>query len=329
VRLFQYVRAADRAGAIGSFGPGAMYLAGGTDLLQLLKGNVASPDRLIDLSHLPDFDRIERLPDGRLMIGALARMADVARSPLVRDAWPLVSQALLLSASAQVRNAATVAGNLLQRTRCPYFRDATMPCNKRAPGTGCPARAGEHRNHAIFGTSEYCMAANASDLAVALTALDAVLHVHGAAGVRKVPIADLYQLPGDRPDREVSLADGDFIAAIELPPQTVPASCQRYTKVRDRQSFEFAVVSVACALAMNSDGVVRAAHLAAGGVGTRPWRLSAVEALIEGQRPDVALFDKAGEVATEGAQPGPQNRFKVGLLETLVTRVLVEVSGES
>jgi xanthine dehydrogenase YagS FAD-binding subunit len=255
-------------------------------------------------------------------------MADVARHPAIRDAWPIVSEALLLSASPQVRHVATVGGNLLQRTRCPYFRDVGMPCNKRVPGSGCPARSGEHRNHAIFGTSDHCMATHASDLAVALTALDVLVHVEGPLGRRSFPLSDLYLLPGDQPEREVSLSAGDLIVAIELPAgaSRVPGIRQRYVKVRDRQSFEFAVASVACVLDVDDAGVVRRARVAAGGVGTIPWRLWEVEAVLKERRPTARLLASAGDAAVEGARPAPHNGFKIPLLRNLVARVLGDLT---
>jgi xanthine dehydrogenase YagS FAD-binding subunit len=325
IHNFSYARAVNADAAIEASGPDSTYLAGGTDLVQLLKAGVAAPRHIVDINHLPDGDRIQRLGDGRLTIGALARMADVARHPDVHHTWPVVSEALLLSASPQVRNVATIGGNLLQRTRCPYFRDIAMPCNKRAPGSGCPARSGEHRNHAIFGTSEQCMATHASDLAVALTALDTLVHVVGPAGKRSLPLSDLYLLPGDRPEQEVSLSAGDLIVAIELP-AAASSMRQSYFKVRDRQSFEFAVVSVACVLDTHDDGTIRRARLAAGGVGTTPWRLSGVEALLKERRPTARLLASAGDAAVEGAKPGTQNRFKIALLRNVVARVLGDLT---
>jgi xanthine dehydrogenase YagS FAD-binding subunit len=327
VQPFTYSRAAERHAAIIAADQQTMFLAGGTELVQLLKAGLARPRHVIDIGHFAERDAIEILSDGRVRISAFARMAEVARSPLVCETWPMVSDALLLSASQQIRNMATIGGNLLQRTRCPYFRDLTMPCNKHAPGTGCPAREGEHRNHAIFGTSDHCIASHASDLAVALTAVEAVLDVEGPSGRRQLPISDLYQLPGDHPEREVSLSAGELIVAVTLPAGSIPRRHQRYVKVRDRQSFEFAVVSLACALDLAEDGSIRVARIAAGGVGTVPWRLRAVEALLSNRTARAELFIEAGDLAVSGAQPGPRNRFKVPLLRNLVGRMLGDLAG--
>jgi xanthine dehydrogenase YagS FAD-binding subunit len=327
VQPFTYSRVSARRGAVEAAGTETMFLAGGTDLVQLLKARLATPRQLIDIGHLAEDNRIEILFDGRVRIPAFAKMADVAVSPIVCDAWPIVSEALLLSASRQVRNVATIGGNLLQRTRCPYFRDATMPCNKHDPGSGCPAREGEHRNHAIFGTSDHCIAAHPSDLAVALMAIDAVVHVEGPAGTRQFPISDLYLLPDANPQREVSLSAGDLIVAVDLPAGFLPRAHQRYVKVRDRRSFEFAIVSLACALDVADDGCIRAARIAAGGVGTIPWRFPAVEALLSCRRGSAALFAEAAELALKDARPGPRNRFKLPLLENLVARLLGALAG--
>ena len=300
----------------------ARFIAGGTDLLQLFKQGPAAPARLIDISRLP-LDRIEPQSDA-VHIGALARLADVARHPEVRRSHPALAQAIEASASPQVRNLATVGGNLLQRTRCGYFRSADLPCNKRDPGSGCAARDGENRLHAIFGASLHCAATHASDLAVALLALDAVVHVRSHESARVLPIVKLFRLPGDTPQRDSTLAPGELIVAVEVP----VARRSGYLKVRDRASFEFAVVSVAVALEVEDD-VIRSARLAAGGVGTVPWRLLASERALVGTRVEPAAFEAAAAHAADGAEPLSQNGFKIELLRRTVKRALDNVAGAS
>ena len=315
-----YHRAASEGAALAlaAAHPDAAFIAGGTDLLQLAKQGPAAPKQLIDISRLP-LDRIDPR-SAALDIGALARLADVARHPEVRRAWPALAQAIEASASPQVRNLATVGGNLLQRTRCGYFRSTDLPCNKREPGSGCAARNGENRLHAIFGTSPHCAATHASDLAVALLALEARVHVHGPEAARVLPIAELFRLPGDTPQRDSALDAGELIVAVELPRSTAARrSC--YLKVRDRASFEFAVVSVAVALEVE-DGVIRSARLAAGGVGTVPWRLLASEQALAGNRAASAAFEAAAAHAADGAEPLSHNAFKIELLRRTVGRAL-------
>lgn len=308
--------------ALAAAHPDAAFIAGGTDLLQLAKQGPAAPAKLIDISRLP-LDRIEPRA-GALRIGALARLADVADHPEVRRAWPALAQAIEASASPQVRNLATVGGNLLQRTRCAYFRSADLPCNKREPGSGCAARNGENRLHAIFGASARCAATHASDLAVALLALEASVHVrrHETAdgASRVLPIAELFRLPGDTPERDSVLTAGELIVAVEVP-RGAAARRSCYVKVRDRTSFEFAVVSVAVALEVEDD-VIRSARLAAGGVGTVPWRLAASELALAGNRAEPATFAAAAAHAADGAQPLSQNGFKIELLRRTVQRAL-------
>ena len=318
-----YHRAAseDAALALAAAHPDAAFIAGGIDLLQLAK---QGPAKLIDISRLP-LDGIEPQTDtstGSLRIGALARLADVARHPEVRRDWPALAQAIEASASPQVRNLATVGGNLLQRTRCGYFRSADLPCNKRQPGSGCAARSGENRMHAIFGASLHCAATHASDLAVALLAFDARVHVRRHQATRVLPIAELFRLPGDTPQRDSALETGELIVAVEVP-TAARRSC--YLKVRDRASFEFAVVSVAVALEIE-DGVIRSARLAAGGVGTVPWRLLASEQALAGNRAEPAAFEAAATDAADGAEPLSQNAFKIELLRRTVRRALEEVT---
>ncbi len=315
---FAYRRAADLAEAVAAGGPGAAFLAGGTDLLPLWKLGVATPDRVIDISRLP-LDAVTSHAGG-MTLGALARMSDVADHPQVH---PLVAQALLASASAQVRNAATIGGNLLQRTRCAYFRSPDLPCAKRQPGSGCGARLGENRPHAIFGGSEACVATHPSDLAVALVALDAQVRMLGPGGERAVAVEALYRSPGDTPERDTVLSPGEIILAVEVPAWAGPSG---YLKVRDRAAFEFAVVSVAVALRI-ADGRVVEARIAAGGVGTRPWRLRTCEAALAGAPVTEAAFAQAAARAGEGATPLSQNGFKIALLERTVLRALKNVGG--
>ncbi len=317
---FDYVRAGNTQAAITGAGAidGTAFIAGGTDLMQLMKEGAAAPRHLVDINGLPCTE-IKVMPEG-LRLGALARMADVADDPDVRRHFPAIAEALLASASPQVRNAATIGGNLLQRTRCTYFRDPAMPCNKRAPGTGCSALDGDHRRHAIFGASEHCIATHPSDLAVALVALEAVVEVQDADGLRRIPAGELHRLPGDAPQRDTVLEPGELIVAVEVPASAAAArSC--YLKIRDRASFEFALVSVAAGLELEA-GVVRTAKLAAGGVGTKPWRLQAAEAALEGQPATPASYELAAH-AIEGAQPLPMNAFKVELLRRAVRRALL------
>ncbi len=298
---------------------GAKFIAGGTDLMQLGKDNVEAPTALIDLDGLK-LDGIA-VRDGALRIGALARMSDVAAHPEVRSGWPAISEALLLSASSQIRNMGTAGGNLLQRTRCLYFRDTGFACNKRVPGSGCPAIAGENRGLAVLGGSEHCIATHPSDMPVALMAMDASLELMQAGGGRRiVPLAEFYRLPGNTPDIETNLVPGELIAAI-LVPASAAASRSRYVKVRDRASFEFAVVSAAVALDIQG-GVVRDAWIAMGGVGTRPWRMPQVESALVGKPAADATWDAAAGRAAEGAQPARRNAFKLKLMQRTVRRAL-------
>ncbi len=297
----------------------AKFIAGGTDLMQLGKDNVETPTTLVDLDGLKLDDIIVR--DGTLRIGALARMSDVAAHPDVRSGWPAISEALLLSASPQVRNMGTAGGNLLQRTRCLYFRDTGFACNKRVPGSGCPAIAGENRGLAVLGGSEHCIATHPSDMPVALMAMDASLELMQAGGGRRiVPLAEFYRLPGSTPDIETNLVPGELIAAI-LVPASAAASRSRYVKVRDRASFEFAVVSAAVALDIQG-GVVRDARIAMGGVGTRPWRMPQVESALIGKSATDATWDAAADRGADGAQPASQNAFKLKLMQRTVRRAL-------
>jgi xanthine dehydrogenase YagS FAD-binding subunit len=294
------------------------FLAGGTTLVDLMKLNVLTPDRVQDINALPL--RGVDTTDG-LRIGALERMSDVAAHPGV---YPAISRALLLSASQQLRNMASIGGNLLQRTRCNYFRDVTMPCNKRAPGSGCPAVAGANRMHAVLGTSDSCVATHASDLAVALVALDAEVRLRSGAGTRTVPLADFYRLPGDTPQVENDLRPGELITEIVVP-RLDWARRSTYVKVRDRQSYEFALCSAAVALDIE-DSRVADARVAVGGVATVPWRLRSVEAALRGAPATMESFEAAAELASEGAEPLSDNGFKVSLVKRTVVRALLEGS---
>ena len=301
----------------------AEYIAGGTDMVQLLQEYVRRPERLVSLAGLLD-KRVEAGPQG-LRLGAAATMADVAAHPSVVEEFPVISEALLNSASPQVRNQATMGGNLLQRTRCPYFRDVGYAaCNKRAPGSGCSAIGGENRWHAVLGTSDNCIAANASDLAVALVALDASVEVRGPSGQRAVPVADFHRLPGDMPHIETVLEAGEVITAI-IVPENPAARRSHYLKVRDRASFEFAVVSAAVALDMEG-GRIRQARVALGGVGTKPWRVPRVEAALAGAGLEPTALRTAAALAAEGAQGRGHNDFKIELMQRAIVRA-VETAG--
>jgi xanthine dehydrogenase YagS FAD-binding subunit len=298
---------------------GGKFIAGGTDLLQLMKDHVERPTRLIDIEMLP-LDRI-RFDGNGARIGALVRMSDAADHPELRRQYPLVAEALLAGASPQVRNLATMGGNLLQRTRCGYFRDTASACNKRLPGSGCSAIGGDHRRLAVLGGSEHCIATHPSDLAVALAALDAGVELAGADGTRAVALTDFYQLPGDTPERETVLNPGELITAILLPPAN-PGLRSHYLKIRDRAEFEFAVVSAAVAVTLDG-GRIGNARVAMGGVGPKPWRLPQVEAALAGAPATPETIAGAARQAVEGAQPLPENAFKLPLMQRAVARALL------
>jgi xanthine dehydrogenase YagS FAD-binding subunit len=294
------------------------FLAGGTTLVDLMKINVLTPQHVLDINRLPL--RGIDTSDG-LRIGALERMSDIAGHPGV---YPVISRALLLSASQQLRNMASIGGNLLQRTRCTYYRDVAMPCNKRQPGSGCPAISGANRMHAVLGTSDSCVATHASDVAVALVALGAEIRLVSATGSRTVKLADLYRLPGDTPEVETDLRPGELISEV-LVPRLDWASRSTYVKVRDRQSYEFALCSAAVALDIQDSHIVDA-RVAVGGVATVPWRLAAVEAALRGAPATPAAFEAAASVAADGARPLSANGFKVSLLQRTVVRALLELT---
>lgn len=326
MNAFGYARATDVAAAvaIAAAEPGAVFVAGGTEQLNLIKDRIQQPALLVDINPLPlaTIDVDER----SLRLGALARMSDVAADPRVGERFPVLREALLLSASPQVRNMAALGGNLLQRTRCPYYRTAGFACNRRDPGSGCAAIGGENRWHAVFGDSEHCIAVYPSDLAVALVALVALVHAEGPNGPRTIPLEDLHLLPGDTPERETALEHGELIVGIEVPVSPV-ARRSTYLKVRDRASFEFALVSVAAALELADDGTVRDARLALGGVAPKPWRARAVEAALRGRPLSEATVAGAAGATAEGATPQPGNAFKVELAKCAVVRALNMVGG--
>ena len=307
--------------------PGATYVAGGTNLIDLMKGHVAMPTLLVDVNRLP-LSAVTARPEGGIRIGALVRNSDLANHPLVRDAYPLLSQALVAGASPQLRNMATVGGNLLQRTRCYYFYDpAFAACNKRAPGSGCAALGGHQRIHAILGASEACIATHPSDMCVALAALRAEVVVQGAGGERRIPMTRFHRLPGDTPERDSELERGELITAVELPASSFAAR-SHYLKVRDRASYAFALVSVAAALDMR-DGSVRDAALALGGVAHRPWRVVAAEEALVGKPLDDASIADASERLLAGARPLPENAFKVELARRTIARALHIAGGSA
>jgi xanthine dehydrogenase YagS FAD-binding subunit len=323
MKTFDYVRPATIREAVAAASePGATYLAAGTNLLDLMKGGITRPSRLVDISHLPDLDRIEDLPDGGVRIGALVRNADLARNRSFARRFPAVAEALLSGASAQLRNAATVGGNILQRTRCAYFYDAASACNKRDPGAGCDARGGDNRLHAVMGWSESCIATHPSDFCVPLVALDAVVEVEGRIGRREIPIETFHRLPGDAPDRENLLETGEMIVAVRLPTQAAQfAAHARYLKVRERTSYAFAVVSAAAALRIES-GAIADARLALGGVAMKPWRAREAERLLAGKRADASIFRRAAEQALVDARPSGGNDFKIELVRRIAVRAL-------
>jgi xanthine dehydrogenase YagS FAD-binding subunit len=321
---FSYTRAADVQSATNLGAErGTRFLAGGTTLIDLMKLDVEQPARLVDITGLPLAD-ISALPGGGLRIGAMVRNADAAHNELVRSRYPVLSQALLAGASGQLRNMATTGGNLLQRTRCVYFRDPAMPCNKREPGTGCSAFHGYNRQHAILGTSEHCIATHPSDMAVALVALDARVRIAGASGERVVPLADFHPLPGDHPERESVLEPGELITAVELP--SLPfATRSLYLKVRDRASFAFALAAAAVALDLR-DGAIHDARVALGGVGTKPWRSHEAERALVGAQPGRDVFSRAADAALAGAVPREHNAFKIELARRTLVRALTRVA---
>ena len=320
---FEYIRPATVSDAIAAAAaPDAAYLASGTNLLDLMKGGISRPKRLVDVTRLPGLDRVERLADGGIRIGAMVRNADLAHDPDFAKSYPAVAEALLSGASAQLRNAATTGGNLLQRTRCGYFYDPASACNKREPGAGCDARHGEDRLHAVLGWSEACIATHPSDFCVPLVALDAVVEIEGRGGRREIALETLYRLPGDTPERETVLEPGDLIVALRLPGEARTfAAHARYLKVRERTSYAFAMVSAAAGLKVEA-GRIREARLALGGVAAKPWRARPAEQILAGARADAVTFRRAAEAALSEAKPSGDNLFKIELAKRIIVRAL-------
>lgn len=324
MKQFQYMRPAEASSAINAVvkDPQARFVAGGTNLLDLMKRGVEEPERLVDINRLPLKD-IKKSKQG-FSIGALALNSAVAEHKEVVKELPLLSQALLAGASAQLRNMATVGGNLLQRTRCPYFYDTAMPCNKRIPGSGCGALKGFNRMHAIFGASEHCIAVNPSDMNVALTALDATIHLSGPKGQRNIPIQDFHRLPGDRPELDTVIAGNELITGVSIPDS--PLRHVHYLKIRDRSSYAFALVSVAAALDLQGT-TIRKASLAMGGVAHKPWRLNDVENFLTGKQISASVFQEAATLAMRGAKAYEHNEFKLKLAPLSIVQALSIASG--
>ena len=323
MKSFHYLRPATAAEAVAAWTPEAAYLGGGTNLLDLMKLGVALPGAIIDVNRLEGLDRIELTDGGGARIGAAVRNGDLARHAGFAAAFPMVVEALLAGASGQLRNAATVGGNLLQRTRCAYFQDPSSACNRREPGAGCAAREGENRSLAVLGWSEHCIATNPSDFAVPLAALAAEVEVEGRDGIRRIPFAEFHCLPGDTPEREFALGPGELATALILPPGAAGfATHGRYLKVRERTSYAFALASAAAALRIE-DGTIREARLALGAVAAKPWRVEAAEALMRGQAPGEPLFARAASAALEGASPSGDNAYKIELARRTVIRALL------
>jgi xanthine dehydrogenase YagS FAD-binding subunit len=322
---FTYVRAKDTAAAVqqASGEAKAEFLAGGTTLIDLMKLYVRTPRRVVDINPLP-LTRIEETANS-VRIGAMVRNTELAYHDTIRQQFPVLSQAVLAGATAQVRNMATVGGNLLQRTRCTYYRDTFWPCNKREPGSGCSALEGFNRSHALLGTSDKCIATHPSDMCVALAALDAIIHIQGTQGERSVPLNEFYIPYGDDPAKENVLQQGDLITAVEIPKAPFLVR-SHYLKVRDRSSFEFALVAVAAALEVQN-GTIRAARLALGGVATKPWRATEAEKVLVGAKPEEAAFTAAAKAALRGARPQKHNAFKVELARRAMVRALSTVGG--
>jgi len=327
MHIFEFIRPADQAAAIAGAahsktaqqGADVRFMGGGTTLIDLMKLNVETPARVLDINRLP-LDKIEPTPDGGLKIGAIVRNSDLAYHAKVQKDYSVLSQAILNGASPQIRNMATVAGNLLQRTRCVYFRDTAMPCNKREPGTGCPAIPGHNRTLAILGTSEHCIATNPSDMCVAMAALDATIHIQGPKGSRTVAFGDFHLLPGNTPHRETVLEAGDLITHVTLPPP-VTGSKQVYLKLRDRASYEFALASAAVVLTVSGGNISRA-RIALGGVGTKPWRSPEAEAALAGKPANDANFRQTAEAALRSAKAQSENGFKIELAKRCLTHAL-------
>ena len=322
---FQYARATDVADAVRQIAadPKSKFIAGGTNLVDLMKGDIERPSRLIDISHLP-LKAVETTESGGLRIGALVPNSDLAYHPLIAERYPLLASALLAGASAQLRNMASTGGNLLQRTRCYYFYDAATPCNKREPGSGCSAIAGLNRIHAILGASDACIAVHPSDMCVALAALDATIHVAGRAGERSIALTDFHRLPGATPQRDTNLQADEIVTAVELPAQGF-AKNNTYLKIRDRLSYAFALVSVAAALELDGD-TIKEARLALGGVAHKPWRNPNAEAALRGKTADRAAFAQAADIILSDAKGYAHNAFKIDLARRAIVRALTQAA---
>lgn len=325
MKPFGYERATDAARAVATVArnPNARFLAGGTNLVDHVKLGVSDPDLLVDVARLPFYEVAEHA--GTVRVGTSVRNSELAAHPLIRQRFPVLAKALLAGASPQLRNLATTGGNLLQRTRCPYFQDVTTPCNKREPGSGCSAINGHNRDMAILGSSEHCVAAHPSDMAVAMTALDAVVRIQGVDGERTVPVAEFHRLPGDEPERDTVLRHGDLITAVDLP-GTAPVST--YRKVRDRASYAFALVSVAAAVDIADDGVLQDVRIALGGVAHKPWRASRAEAALRGSPATEQAFLQAAEAEMADAEPLAGNAFKVPMAKNTMVATLRDLTGE-
>jgi xanthine dehydrogenase YagS FAD-binding subunit len=330
MRSFDYTKAADVSDATRTAASDrqTMFIAGGTTLIDLMKLEVETPHRLVDINGLaasdPSLSQVVALPNGGVRIGALVRNSDLAWNDLIRQKYPVLSQAVLAGASGQIRNMATTGGNLLQRTRCYYFRDTAMPCNKREPGSGCSALHGHNRIHAVLGTSQHCIATSPGDMPVAMVALDATVRVRGPNGERTIPIVDFHLVPGAHPEKETVLRQGELITAVDLPPLPF-ATRSHYRKVRDRASYAFALASAAVALDLQG-GRIRDARVALGGVGTKPWRSRFAEAALRGQAPSPALFRAAAEAELKSAVPHGENAFKIELAKRTMVRALITVA---
>jgi xanthine dehydrogenase YagS FAD-binding subunit len=324
---FGYTRASDVADAVRQLAadPVAKFIAGGTNLIDLMKENVVRPSRLIDITHLP-LNKVEETKDGGLRIGALVPNSDLSYHPQIEARYPLLASAILAGASQQLRNMASTGGNLLQRTRCFYFYDTTTPCNKREPGSGCSAIEGHNKNHAILGASEHCVATHPSDMAVAMTALEAFVNVRGPEGERRIPIEELHRLPGDEPRRDTTLQHSELITSIELPPLAF-SSNSKYRKIRERASYAFALVSVAAALDVE-DGVIRDVRIALGGVAHKPWRATKAEEALRDELASEENFRAAADIELEDAETLRDNAFKVPLARNIITRTLLDLAEE-
>jgi xanthine dehydrogenase YagS FAD-binding subunit len=324
MRAFTYERAGDASEAIALVQrPNSAFLGGGTNLVDLMRLGVATPETLVDVARLP-YRSIDILADGTVRIGGAVRNSTLAADATIRRRYPALSRAILAGASGQLRNMATTGGNLMQRTRCTYFMDPSKPCNKRDPGSGCPARSGYHRSHAIFGWSEDCIATHPSDMAVALTLFDAVVRIEGTRGARAVPITAFYRLPDHEPQHDTVLEPGELITAVDLPSLAYGA-CSAYRKARDRASYAFALVSVAAALDVADDGGVRDVRIALGGVAHKPWRATAAEDALRGRPLTEANLRRAAEAELNAARPLPETAFKIPLARNLIVRALLDL----